>query len=217
MTLRTSSAAPGMARMKLTAMIAAALVVCEAIRPLRAHEFFYEAQLTGPAESPPNGSPAIGSVMILLDLDLITLDIDASFSGLMGAVTGAHIHAPTTTPGSGIALAATPLPSFPGFPLGVSSGSYEQTLSLVPASSYNPAFITASGGMVSDALNALTFALADGKAYFDIETTAFPNGEIRGFLTAVPEPAAGTLAIAGALGALVVHTAGRRASRRLKG
>jgi hypothetical protein len=66
---------------------------------------------------------------------------------------------------------------------------------MADSSSYNPAFITSSGGTVSDALNALIFALEDGKAYLNIHTTAFPSGEIRGFLTPVPEP--GTLVLAG--------------------
>jgi hypothetical protein len=38
-----------------------------------------------------------------------------------------------------------------------------------------------------------------GKSYLNIHTTAFPGGEIRGFLTLVPEP--GTFALLG-LGAI---------------
>jgi hypothetical protein len=70
--------------------------------------------------------------------------------------------------------------------LGGTSGTYDQTIDLTTASSYTPAFITASGGMVSDALNALIFASQAGKSYLNIDTTAFPDGEIRGFLIAVP-------------------------------
>ena len=39
----------------------------------------------------------------------------------------------------------------------------------------------------AEALMAI-FAAEDQKAYLSIKTTAFPNGEISGFLTAVPEP-----------------------------
>ena len=53
---------------------------------------------------------------------------------------------------------------------------------------WNLAFITASGGTPA-AEAALAAGLAADKAYLNIHTTAFPNGEIRGFLVQVPEPA----------------------------
>lgn len=46
----------------------------------------------------------------------------------------------------------------------------------------------ANGGTISSAMNALLFAAEDGKAFFNIHSTAFPGGEIRGLLTDVPEP-----------------------------
>jgi hypothetical protein len=63
------------------------------------------------------------------------------------------------------------------------------------AGSYNSAFITAQGGTVSAAMNALTQGLNSGEAYLNIHTTIVPGGEIRGFLTpeAVPLPAAAWL------------------------
>jgi hypothetical protein len=149
------------------------------------HHFRYTARLTGPAELPPNDSDGLGHVIVRVDFDLNTLEISAAFDDLVGTVTEAHIHAPTSTVGSGTAIAATPSPSFPDFPLGVSSGDYEGEFDLALASSYDPAFITQSGGMVGDAYAALGVALIDGKAYFDIHSTAFPNGEIRGFLSYV--------------------------------
>jgi hypothetical protein len=56
------------------------------------------------------------------------------------------------------------------------------------ASSYNPAFITASGGTPDLAFAALLGGMNDGKTYVNIHTGAFPGGEIRGFLQPVPEP-----------------------------
>ena len=153
-----------------------------------AHEFEYAAVLRGPSESPPNASPAAGTVLITLDLDVITMRVEASFAGLTGNVTAAHVHGLTTTPLTGTAGVASLNPTLPSFPLGVTSGVYDHTVDLTDASGYSAAFITASGGTVSDALNALTFGMADGKTYFEIDSTAFPGGEIRGFLTLVPEP-----------------------------
>ena len=142
------------------------------------------------------------------------MKVDIVFSGLVGNVTSAHIHAATANPFTGTAIVATQLPSFPGFPTGVTSGSYTQTFDLTVASSYNPAFITASGGTISDALNALLFAAEDGKAYFNIHTDAFPSGEIRGFLTAVPEPSSMCLLGVAGVGFVLVQIR-RRGTKRV--
>ena len=80
-------------------------------------------------------------------------------------------------------------------PLGVTSGSFTQTLDLTLASTYNPAFITANGGTTSSAEAVLLAGLAANETYFNIHTSNFPSGEIRGFLVAAPEPA--TLLMAG--------------------
>jgi hypothetical protein len=67
------------------------------------------------------------------------------------------------------------------------------------ASSYNAAFITANGGTVGNALNALLAGIASGRAYFNIHTSDTPAGEIRGFLFLVPEPSTLLLAFSGTL------------------
>jgi CHRD domain-containing protein/PEP-CTERM motif-containing protein len=143
-----------------------------------------------------------------LDLDLFTLRIEADFSALIGTTTAAHIHATTLTPLTGTAGVATQTPSFEGFPLGVTSGIYDHTFDLTLASTYNPAFITANGGTISGASNALIFALEQGKAYFNIHTTYYPGGEIRGFL--VPEPATVALLVMGGIGLLFGAWTARR-------
>jgi CHRD domain-containing protein/PEP-CTERM motif-containing protein len=85
------------------------------------------------------------------------------------------------------------LPSFVGFPQGVSSGTYDHVFDMTLATSYNPAFITAHGS-ISDAFNALVAGMETGNAYMNLHSTAFPGGDIRGLLfpSLVPEP--GTLA-----------------------
>ncbi len=72
--------------------------------------------------------------------------VQASFSGLTGNSTNAHIHGNTLAPFSGTAIVATPLPTFPGFPSGVTSGTYDTTFDMSLAPSWNSAYITAHGG-----------------------------------------------------------------------
>ncbi len=147
-----------------------------------AHEVVYAARLSGPDENPSNNSTGVGFAKITLDFDLFTMRVEAQFDALEGTVTASHIHAPTAVPFSGTAGVATQTPSFTGFPTGVTSGTYDHTFDLTLASSYNPAFIAANGGTISTASNALFAALAQGRAYLNIHTSAFPGGEIRGFL-----------------------------------
>jgi hypothetical protein len=160
----------------------------------------YTATLSGTAESPPNASTGTGFATVEYDSTAHTLMIDMSFSGLIGTTTAAHIHCCTAAPLAGTAGVATTTPSFPNFPLGVTSGSYKQTFDLTQASSYNPAFITANGGTTAGAEAVLAAGLANGETYFNIHTNSIPSGEIRGFLTSVPLPAAVWLFGSGLLG-----------------
>jgi hypothetical protein len=170
-----------MLRIVLTASIA-----CACAANAHAHHFRFTAYLTGSVEAPANASGGLGHVILTLDVDEGIMEVETTFAELTGIVTGAHIHAPTSAVGSGTSDAATQLPSFAGFPAGVQQGDYDHEFDLLQSGTYNPAFFAASGGTTGDALGALFNALDTGKAYFDIHTTAFPDGEIRGFLSRVP-------------------------------
>ena len=149
----------------------------------------FDATLTGPNESPPQASPGTGFAEVTLDTMANTLHVVVSFSGLLGTTTASHIHSPTPTPGTGVAGVATVMPAFPGFPIGVTSGSDDVVLDLLSLASYNPAFVTANGGTAASAEAALAAGMLAGESYFNIHSTFAPGGEIRGFLVAVPEPA----------------------------
>lgn len=135
--------------------------------------------LSGASEDPPNSSPGTGNATVTITGAMMRVQV--TFSGLTGTTTVAHIHAPTAVPGSGTIGVATSTPSFPGFPAGVTSGSYDMTFDMTLASSYNPTFITAHGGTTASAFEVLKTALRNGTAYFNIHTTMFGAGEIRGF------------------------------------
>ncbi|MGA7411154.1 MAG: CHRD domain-containing protein [Bryobacteraceae bacterium] len=148
----------------------------------------YEAPLVGTSEVPPNASPGTGEAIVIIDTVAQTMEVNVTFSGLLGTTTASHIHCCTASPGTGNAGVATTVPTFPGFPLGVTSGTYNDTLDLTMASSYNPAFVTAEGS-VANAEAALLAGIAGGNSYLNIHTTVVPGGEIRGYLEPVPEPA----------------------------
>src|SRR5207237_5216096 len=113
--------------------------------------------------------------------------------------TASHIHCCTTIPFTGAAGVATTVPTFAGFPLGVTSGQYDNTLDMTLASSYNAPFLTANLGSTALAEAALLAGAFAGTEYLNVHTTSFLGGEIRGFLVAVPEPASFVVLASGLL------------------
>lgn len=158
-----------------------------------------------------NASPtATGSGTVSYDNVAHSLTLSASFSGLLGTVTQSHIHT-STTPFSGSGGIAVTSPSLPGFPTGITSGTYNNTLDLTLTSSFNATFLANNGGTAASAELAFAAALAEGRAYWNIHSTFGPGGEIRGFTTVVPEPSA--LAMLG-LGAAALVIRRRRFGRQ---
>lgn len=153
---------------------------------------FYKATLLGSNENPPNATTGTGTALVTIDGTNMTLDV--AFQNMTNPTTIAHIHCCAAAPAN--AGVATGVPTFPGFPAGVTSGTYLQTFDMTLASSYNPAFVTAQGG-VAQAFAALVGGLGSGRAYLNIHTAVFPAGEIRGNFSAVPEPATWALMITG--------------------
>ncbi|WP_293405838.1 CHRD domain-containing protein [Phenylobacterium sp.] len=153
----------------------------------------YKATLLGANENPPVASPGGGVAFLTIDGDLLT--VSTTFSNLIGDVAAAHVHCCAPAPANvGV---ATQIPSFPGFPTGVTSGTYNQGFDLGALGTYNPAFVTANGGTAQGARTALLTALNGGQAYFNVHTSFAPGGEIRGQFALIPEPASWALMIAG--------------------
>jgi hypothetical protein len=161
------------------------------------------AILNGPSEAPPNASAGTGVGVITIDTILNTLTVHVTFSGLTGTTTASHIHCCfNIDPNARTAGVATTTPTFAGFPLGVTSGTYDNTLDLTSASSYNPAFVTAAGS-VGAAETALINSITSYQAYLNIHTSFATGGEIRGFI--VPEPTTMLLIGAGLAGFVLIR------------
>ncbi|MBA3713174.1 MAG: CHRD domain-containing protein [Pyrinomonadaceae bacterium] len=198
---------------KILFAFAAAIALTALSVPVKADILVFTTTLSGANEVPAVNSPGTGNAVVTVDGN--TMTVSATFSGLLtttatglpSATTAAHIHC-CTPPGANAGV-ATAVPSFPGFPLGVTSGTFFNTFDLTLASTYNPAFVTAQGGTVAGAQAAFLAGLQGGQTYFNIHTTAFGGGEIRGQLQAVPEPATMIL-----LGTGLAAVAGRKLRRR---
>ena len=187
------------------ALVAAMLVAAPLANASLIH---LHVDLSPANEVPPTASQGTGVADLDLDTTAQTLAGHIVFSGLTSNTTAAHIHCCLASPfqtGVNVGV-ATLLPAFPGFPLGVTSGTDDFLLTLALASAYNPAFITAQGGLAT-AEAAFIAALQTGRTYLNIHTTQFGGGEIRGFV-AVPEPMTASLLAVGL--AAVTFVARRR-------
>jgi hypothetical protein len=157
------------------------------VSPVRADTITYFASLS--PEAP--GATGTGFVQVAIDTTAHSLSLNTAWSGLSAGTTVAHIHCCVAPPGT-VGVAVTPV-TLPGFPTGLTSGQYSiSDINLTLASSYTAMFVTDfGGGTLAGAEAALLAGLNGGTAYFNIHSTAFPSGEIRGFLTAVPGPIVG--------------------------
>ena len=169
--------------MKRSGTLFAALIVLALSAPAGATTFVANVSLDGLQAG--TLSPGTGSATLTLDDVANTLNVDITFSGLLGTTLDAHIHC-CALPGF---TAGVVIPFNPPFPLGVTSGSMNNTFAI-------------------SALNVSN--VKSGLSYINIHTTNTQAGEIRGQIAPIPEP--GTLALVGA--GLAALGAGRRMRRR---
>lgn len=141
----------------------------------------YKARLSGANENPAVTTNGTGVGVVTFNTVTHEMHLKTTFSGLTGNTTASHIHCCSTTPTANAGVATT-TPTFPGFPLGVTSGSYDQVFNLAQATSWNASFITANGGTPASAETALSNGAANSAAYLNIHSSFAAGGEIRGNL-----------------------------------
>jgi hypothetical protein len=132
----------------------------------RADQLF-NINLFGIQEVPPNASPGSGSGTAFFDSTGLTLTLNVTFSGLTASTTASHIHTGAVGVAGPVAVDTSPITT-----IGATSGTVSGTVSIASTHVAN---------------------LLAGNTYLNIHTTAYPGGEIRGQLVAVPEPTSAAL------------------------
>jgi hypothetical protein len=152
-----------------------------------AANFYFQANLDGLQEVPPNASPAYGLVDLTLDDTTGAWTITTgTYQDLLGGINGAAIHGPAN-PGVNAAIITNLTMDTPGAATGTVSGNGVFTPSQV-------------------------LDLQAEKYYVNLRSSVFPSGEIRGQLLLVPEPSTFVLAGFGIVGFGVLKLRRRKAA-----
>jgi CHRD domain/PEP-CTERM motif len=156
----------------------------------------FTSRLSGLNEVPtPNNSAGTGVATAAFFNANNNIRLTGSFQNLTGLSLLGHLHCCSSRTANG--AQAIDFSENPGFQLGVQSGSFDLTYDLLNATTYTAAFLAASGGTARGARDRLFGNLNNGLGYFNIHSTVFRGGELRGQLAGIPEPASWGMMIVG--------------------
>jgi hypothetical protein len=148
---------------RVTALLAAGLLVMAVPAAVLAADEVFTAELTGDAEVPPVDVDATGDATVTIADDESEVSWDVSYSGLTGDAAASHIH-------FGAADVAGPV-MIP-FATVTNTG----TTGTFASGDY------AGGEGIPADWDGVLAAIRDGNAYVNVHTAANPPGEIRGQL-----------------------------------
>src|SRR5688572_25981982 len=118
-------------KLKLCALVSGILLF---VNLPAAHGQIYRVSLLGESEIPAVNTPGFGRGIITLNRNTHEMRVSANFTGLRGTTTASHIHCCTVQPSN--AGVATTVPTFLGFPLGVTSGSWDRIYDMTQSSTW---------------------------------------------------------------------------------
>jgi hypothetical protein len=140
--------------------------------PIQATTITFNASLSGLQEVPPNASPATGLGIVVLDDVAHSITVNLSWNNLNAIPTAAHIHGPAAPGVNAVIL----FNLSPWLQFSASGVMTEQTFSIT-----DPQILDLEAGLY----------------YFNIHTSVFPGGEIRGQIEQIGVPEPGTLLLLG--------------------
>ena len=191
-------------------LICALFLLCPVFLACGQGTLFFSTTLSGADEPVPNASPVAGTASFALSGTMLTYSVEVQFSGSGSTELGNggsssldpvyfNIPIQVTVNDSGGPIPGLSLPVYddPGFMPGAGNGFD---------------FLWSDNTATLDA--AQVSELATGQWFVNVTTGNFPDGELRGQIMPVPEPATWTLFLFGAL-SLVIFKA--RALRKNDG
>jgi hypothetical protein len=138
--------------------------ICALAFTARAQIVEFRATINAAQEVPATTSPATGTATIFYNFANNTFDLAVSVTGLTAATTGAHVHEAAS---------------------GVAGPVRSRDFNLDPTAAKTATSF--SGTFFNVAYTGNPAELLKGNAYFNLHTTAFPGGEVRGQLMAISQ------------------------------
>ena len=159
--------------------------------PAEAATVFF-ARLSGLNEVPnPSNSTATGTARVTINNARDRLDLRLIYSGLGSGAIDYHLHCCAAAGAtSGVAIDIN-------FTEGVLSDDFSATFNLLDPTIYRAAFLAGSGGTAAGARDRFFAGYLANLGYFNVHSSGFPGGEIRGQFAAIPEPATWAMLITG--------------------